>query len=100
MIIHRNFEEITSVTYESFEEQSIEWGQRLRSMKTGEAILQRPGTLDVEYVKVNFMKLPETAESDDAVTRLLQRNFESDFLISTEQARKEHEQCLDGLTLR
>ncbi|WP_146402009.1 class I SAM-dependent methyltransferase [Planctomycetes bacterium CA13] len=69
-------------------------------MKTGEAILQRPGTLDVEYVKVNFMKLPETAESDDAVTRLLQRNFESDFLISTEQARKEHEQCLDGLTLR
>lgn len=95
--IHKSFEEITSVTYESFEEQSIEWGQRIRSMKTGEAILQRPGTLDVEQLKVNYMELAETRESDEAVQRLLQKNFESDFFISTEQARQEHEQCLDDL---
>lgn len=95
--IHDNFYETTGVTFESFDEQSIEWGQDIRSLETGEALLQIPGSRSIRKLKVGFVPMLDTNESRDAVARLLEKNFESNLFISMASARKEHENCLSEL---
>ena len=95
--IHKTFDEITSVTYESFEEQCLEWGKQIRRFDRGEALLQRPGKNPIEHLNVNFLKIKETPELRRAREELLLRNYASEFFISRDEAQLEHNRSLQEL---
>jgi len=84
--IYEEFMQLSSRTYVSFEEQKHEWGKRLRSLKTGEAILKlvndsrlhelrvrrsAPGHLSLDWDTVR-RRMPQVAEAYD---RLLAENY-------------------------
>ena len=95
--IHKTFDEITSVEYDSFEVQSLEWGQQIRRFDRGEALLQRPGKAPIEHLNVNFLKIRETPELLQAREELILRNFASEFFVSRDQAEYEYERSLQEL---
>ncbi|QEG21017.1 type IV secretory system conjugative DNA transfer family protein [Mariniblastus fucicola] len=94
---HVTFDEVSNVTYRSFEEHSLRWGKRLRSLKAGEAMLQTPGSADIKPVKIDHLRVPDTPEVREKVERLLEKNFASDFFMKMEDARREHELCLQQI---
>lgn len=95
--VHKTFDEITNVVYDTFEEQALEWGQAIRRFRRGEAILQRPGETPVERIQVRYLKIKDTRELVEAQTELRQKSFESEFFISGDAARIEHDRCLQEL---
>ena len=95
--VFENFEEVSNIDYYSFEEQSLEWGKRLRSLKTGEAILQIPNQGGVQPVKVDYFELENTHESEAKIRELVEKNFESEFFMSMDEAKQRHERSLQDL---
>ncbi|MEZ6133114.1 MAG: DUF87 domain-containing protein [Planctomycetaceae bacterium] len=91
--IHRIFREISGVTFQSFEECYLGWGQRIRQLKIGEAFLQTVNDNHVRKVQMPEFRIPETPELDEAVEGLKERNFASDFFISAAEADKYQEIC-------
>ena len=95
--IHDTFDEISNITYESFEEYSLKWGKRLRTMKEGQAYLQLPGMPNIDPIQVDYFPIEETPELRDAVAELEARNFASEHFVSTGQANREYEQCWEEM---
>lgn len=91
------FNEVTGKTYKDFNEQAIEYGQQIRSLKTGEAFLQLPGSDVVEKVAISYLGIKDSPELKDAVEELKDKNFASDFFITTDQAQLEYERSLKKL---
>lgn len=95
--IHDNFEEVSNIDYYSFEEQSLEWGKRLRSQRTGEAILQLPNQSGVQPVKIDYFELENTPETEERIQRMVEANFASEFFMPIAEAEARHERCLQDL---
>jgi hypothetical protein len=94
---HVTFEEVSNVTYRSFEEHSLRWGKRIRSLQAGEAMLQTPGSNDIRQLKIDYLRVPESAEINDKVEQLLEKNFASEFFMKMADAKIEHQKCLDQI---
>ncbi|QDT45180.1 Type IV secretion-system coupling protein DNA-binding domain protein [Gimesia alba] len=90
--IHDTFEEISNITYESFEEQSLQWGKQIRGLQTGEAFGMFAGDPDVHFVNVDYLPIYDSPQLREAVDALIEKNFESDFFISASEADREIEQ--------
>lgn len=95
--IHRTFDEVSSITYRSFDEHTLRLGKKLRGFKSGEAFFQRPGSVNVEHIQLEYLLIPESASNDDAVARLLEKNFSSETFVSVSKAQKDHDHCLKRL---
>jgi len=102
--IHDTFEEVSSLTFESFDEQALEWGREIRRLQTGEAIAQLANSPDIRRILVDFLPLDDLPSLERRVEELLHRNFESDFFISSQAASSELEryrrELLTGPTIR
>tara|TARA_R110002111_G_scaffold164386_3_gene230571 strand:+ start:23724 stop:25484 length:1761 start_codon:yes stop_codon:yes gene_type:complete len=102
--IHDTFEEISNITYESFEEQSLQWGKEIRRLQTGEAFGMFAGDPDVHFVNVDYLPLYDSPQLREAVETLIEKNFESDFFISASEADREIEryrqQLLQGAPIQ
>ncbi len=105
---YENFYELSSRTYESFEEQKSDWAKAVRNLRTGEALLRlvndptiytvnvkrsTPGFLayDVQTIAQKFPKAFE------AVDRLIEENFKSEFFTSAAEVDREMEDRLHSL---
>ncbi|QDU10900.1 type IV secretory system conjugative DNA transfer family protein [Gimesia aquarii] len=89
--IHDTFEEISRITYESFEEQALEWGKQIRQLQTGEAFGMFAGDPNVHFVNVDHLPMYESPQLRDAVDALIEQNFQSEFFISAAEADRETE---------
>jgi len=89
--IHDTFEEISNITYESFEEQSLQWGKEIRRLQTGEAFGMFASDPNVHFVNVDHLPLSESPQLREAVDALIEKNFESEFFISAAEADRETE---------
>lgn len=102
--IHDTFEEISNITYESFEEQSLQWGKQIRRLQTGEAFGMFAGDSDVHFVNVDYLPLYDSPQLREAVETLIEKNFESDYFISASEADREIEryrqQLLQGAPIQ
>ena len=90
--IHNNFEEVSSVTFESFEECALQWGKTIRQLTTGQALAQMAGDPAIHQLAVDYFPVQDSQQLLDAKAALLEQNFASDFFISGEQAERESEQ--------
>jgi hypothetical protein len=90
---HMTFDEVSSVTFESFEEYALKWGKELRSLKEGQAFLQLPGSNSIQPVQVDYLPIEETPQLRDAVEELVEKNFASEHFVTQHQANIEYEQC-------
>jgi hypothetical protein len=95
--IHDNFLEVSSVEYESFDEQAIEWGKEIRSLGIGEAFLQIPGSRSIRKVKIGHLPIGDTNENREQVARLKELNFSSEHFVSMDSAKKEHERLIQEI---
>ena len=88
---------MTNVTYESFDEFSIKWGQRLRRLDRGESFLQLVNDPRIRNVKVDYLPFELTAELQRRIDELLEQNYESDFFITQAEADRERDECRQWL---
>ena len=95
-----NFEELSSRTYFSFDEQKQEWAREIRRLPTGQALLRlvndqrlyrvnvkrsAPGVLAYDLQTI-ARKFPELLERMD---RLVEENFQSDFFSTADEVDRE-----------
>lgn len=97
------FRELASRTYQTFEEQKSEWARDIRNLKTGCALLRLVNdaklyTVDVKRSAPGFLqfdmhtiarKFPRAVEAMD---RLVEENFQSDFFVPASRVDAEAEQ--------
>ena len=91
--VHKTFRETTNITFESFEEYALKWGQKIRRLRTGEAFLQEANSPDIRQIKVDYFPIEETAELRAAVDELKEQNFASEFFMTATEADREGEEC-------
>lgn len=91
--IHKTFTEVSSITFESFDEWAIKWGQRIRRLRTGEAFTMFPNSDDIREVRIDHQPIDEDTALRKRIEELLQRNYESGFFISAQQADNEVDEC-------
>ncbi len=91
--IHKDITEVTKITFESFEEAALKWGQRIRRRGTGEAFAMFPNDPDVHSIAVAHFPIDETPEMEGRVAELLNRNYESDFFLTAAEADQELAEC-------
>lgn len=89
--IHETFSEVSNITFESFDEYALKWGQKIRHLKTGEAFCMFPGDPTIHEVAVDYLPIDDTPEMQDAVSALLERNYDSEFFVSAAEADLEAE---------
>jgi len=99
---YEEFQELSSRTYESFDEQKSVWARDIRNLKTGQALLR---LVDDEKIRrVNVKRSATSYLRHDAVTiaqhfpelfdrmeELIERNFENDMFVSAERIDQEAE---------
>lgn len=84
--IHKTFEEVSSITYKSFDEHRLMWSRVIRELRTGECFARFVNDPRLYHLLVNYEPVRETPRIDAAVKELLQRNFEQDCFISAARA--------------
>lgn len=90
--IHEDFEELSSVTFKSFDEERTEWGKVVRTASTGQAIAKIYDDPNLHHVLIDEDPIPDSLRLRDAVQELIQRNFESDVFVSAAQLDHEAEE--------
>lgn len=89
---HEDFLELSSRTYQTFEEQKSEWAQRVRRLRTGETVLRLVDDNRIRQVKVKRSSVGylrhdiatiarHFPELIDNMERLVEQNFASDLFI-------------------
>lgn len=105
---YESFLELASRNYESFDEQKSEWARDIRNLKTGRALLRlvndpRLYLVDVKRSAPGFLqydmhtiarKFPAALEAMD---RLIEENFQSDFFVPAARVDAEAEERLQRL---
>lgn len=91
--IFKTFREVSGVTFQSFEECSLGWGQAIRRLKAGQVYLQQPAKDEIRAIEIDYHEIPQTPALRAAVAKLKEDNFRSDFFISASEADKEAEDC-------
>lgn len=102
------FMELSSRTFQTFEEQKSEWAREIRKLRTGEAILRlvndpnlyrvsvkrsAPGFLGYDMQTLS-RKLPQVLERMD---RMIEENFQSEFFVPAATVDREIEQRVQAL---
>lgn len=90
--IHDNFEEVSNVTYLSFEEHRLEWMKKIRQLETGQAVGKFVDDSYLYQLMIRHRPVRMTKVLEKRVEELLQRNFEQDVFISSETADQLAEQ--------
>lgn len=90
--IHEEVEELSGVTFKSFEEETNGWGKVLRTLKTGEALAKFYDDPQLHRVLVDEDPIPDSERLREAVKELIQKNFESDLFVSAARADEEAEE--------
>lgn len=105
---YEQFLELSSRTYETFDEQKNVWAREIRNLSTGQALLRlvndsrlyrlnvrrsTPGFLNYDIQTV-ARKFPESL---DRMDRLLEENFQSDFFASAASVDVEAQQRLENV---
>lgn len=93
--VYENFLELSSKTYESFDEQKSDWAKKVRNSATGETVLRLVDDPNLRHVKVKrsapgylkydmhtlAMHFPEVIDNMEA---LIEDNFASDLFVSAD----------------
>ena len=90
--IHETQEELSSITFESFEEHRLEWMKLVRQLKTGEAFGRFVDDDRLYHLNIHYDPVRETPSQQRRLEELLQRNFEQDIFISADEADRLGEQ--------
>jgi hypothetical protein len=105
---YENFVELSSRTYQTFDEQKSCWAKEIRQLRTGEAILRlvndpklyrvnvkrsTPGYLGYDMQTI-ARKLPGMLERMD---RLIEENFQSEFFVPAHAVDREIEQRVEAV---
>lgn len=90
--VYEEVEELSKVTFKSFEEESLEWGKELRLLNTGETLAKFYNDRNIYQTLVHEDPIPDSPKLRAAVEELIQRNFESDVFTSASLADQEAEQ--------
>jgi hypothetical protein len=103
--VYDEFLELARKSYRSFEEQRSIWAREIRQLKTGQALVRivndpnlyrvnvhrhAPGYLAWDHEKIAQCR----PQAIDAVTELIERNYESDMFVSPRLIEQETEQRL------
>ncbi len=91
--IHDTFEEVTNVTYQSFEEWSLDWGKRIRQLRTGEAFAMFANNPGVHQIAIEHLPIYDTRDMKARVEDLLAKNYESEFFLTADAADREIAEC-------
>ncbi len=106
--IYDEFLELSNRTYSSFDEQRNEWAKAVRNLATGRALVRLvndPRILDVQvkrstpgHLNWDIERLVrDFPESLEAVDRLVERNFQSDWFSTPEEIDRETEARLQAV---
>lgn len=95
--IHEDFEEVSSRSYYSFDEQRTQWAQRVRQMRTGEALGKFRDDPKLYRLLIDRHIVPETPASERAMEELLERNFASEFFRSAAQVEQEEDRLRQSI---
>ncbi len=90
--IQEDVEELSSVTFKSFEEEKLQWAKVLRTQPIGNAVakfLHNP--MPIRLI-VDEDPIPDSESLQAAVQELIAKNFESDFFVSAASIDNEAEQ--------
>lgn len=90
--IHETREEVSSITFESFDEHRLEWMKVVRELKTGEAFGHFVDDDWLYHLNIHYDAVRQTSTQQQRLQELLQRNFEQDIFISAEAADRLAEQ--------
>ena len=90
--IHEEVEELSGVTFKSFDEEATEWGKVLRTLRTGEALAKFYDDPQLHRVLVDEDPIPDSTRLRAAVDELIQKNFESDLFVSATRIDQEAEE--------
>ena len=90
--IHNRFKEISSRTFQSFEEYALEFGKCIRHLGIGEAFLVPPNGAAIKNIQVDYFPIEPTIERLEAVEKLKEANFADSCFISAADAETESEQ--------
>jgi hypothetical protein len=105
---YEQFRELSSRTYESFQEQRSIWARDIRNLRTGQALLRLVNEPQLRLVNIrrsapgflNFdmdtlvRKFPQAIERMES---LVEQNFKSDFFVPAADVDREQEQRLQRL---
>jgi len=91
--IHETIQEVTNVTYLSFDEWALKWGKDIRRLPTGHAFGLFPNDPDVRSLYIHEFPIVETQAMQRRVEELLARNYASEFFLSAAAADRELEDC-------
>ena len=80
--IHEDVEELSSVTFKSFDEERIEWGRRIPTQSTGQAVAKFYNDPKLYDVAIDEDPIPDSRRLQEAMEELIQKNFESDVFVS------------------
>jgi len=90
--IHEQFEEVSNVTFRSFDDHRQEWRRIVRQLRTGEAFGQFDSDPQLHHLQIDHRPVRETRSLETRYQELLQKNFEQEFFISTAEAERLAEQ--------
>ncbi len=90
--IHEEVEEVSGVTFKSFDEECIEWGRRIRTQATGQAVAKFYNDPKLYDVAIDEDPIPDSHRLQDAMDELIQKNFESDVFVSAARLDAEAEE--------
>ncbi len=93
----RTFEEETSRTFKSYEEQQAEYGRDIRRLKVGYAYVKLLNDPQLHFCKVRFDPIRDTPRIQARMEEFKQRNFENSLFLSPAVIEQEHEKLRDKL---
>ena len=70
-----DFQEVSSRTYYTFDEQMRQWAKRVRQLKTGQAIAKIKDDDQIHSLDVDQLVIPETSALAELKAKLLEENF-------------------------
>jgi hypothetical protein len=106
--VYEQFAELASRTYYTFEEQRNLWGQKIRQLSRGRALLRLVDDpqlydVDIKRMAAGYLKWPlhriaeELPEVLDEVDRLIEENFASDLFTTPEVIERETQDRLQAV---
>ena len=98
--IHETFDEISNITYKSFQEHRVEWGQRVRELRTGEAFGVFVNDPKLYSILVDYDPVEPSAAIEEAKQELIEKNFEAEFFVSATEADREAQEVREMLLRR
>ena len=95
--IHEDVEEISNVTFQSFDEFRTIKAREIRQLLTGQALVKFANNPRVHHVAVDKPTIPDSAWIQDALAALSERNLNSDLFVPASEIDREAEQLRQRL---